>query len=255
MKSLFQTILFTIFTLTEYIRSGRILAEAVATLGCLLLFFRNDGVPPPPEYFFSIAGTFTLVLCFYTASAILSLGDRPQGYVVLAHGLGRGSYLLGLYCAVVGVVTVAYLALSIGVAILNPVDGIRIGGWLLGTLPLLLNVALLSALLTLLTPMVLSAGWRLTALALVAIAFSGNLISGPTLAALPVALATTLDVLRTIFSAPLLPAFTGFALSVSRDYSGISMIVPVSQFFLTCGTLALAIYVFSRREVMFSPGT
>ena len=27
----------------------------------------------------------------------IGIGDRPQGYVLLSRGLGRGSYLLGLF--------------------------------------------------------------------------------------------------------------------------------------------------------------
>ena len=107
--------------------------------------------------------------------------------------------------------------------------------------------------LTLLAPMVLSSGWRLTILALVAIAFSGNLLGGPTMQRLG-PIATALDVLRTIFSTPLLPAFTGFELSLSRDYSGISAAIPLAQLSLTLGLLALAVYAFTRRELIFSNG-
>jgi len=113
-------------------------------------------------------------------------------------------------------------------------------------------VALLAAMLTLMAPMVLPAGWRLAMLALIAIAFSGSLIGGQTLAELPVPITTTLNVLRAIFSTPLLPAFTGFALSISRDYSGLALAIPIAQLSLTLGLLALALYVFSRREIIFS---
>lgn len=254
MRALLQALQFATFTLTEYARSGRILIELLACAGCMLVFFRPEDLPPPPEYFFSIAGTFTLALCFYSASAILSLGDRPQSYVLLAHGLSRSGYLVGLYAAVVGVVAAAYGILSLAVAAFNPVAGLDVRGWLLGTLPLLLNVALLAALLMLLAPMVLTVGWRLVTLALVAIAFSGSLISGTTMASMPAQLSTTLAVLRTILSAPLLPAFTGFALAVSRDYSGISAIVPLAQAALAAALLALALGVFARRELVLGHG-
>jgi len=58
--------------------------------------------------------------------------------------------------------------------------------------------------------------------------------------------------LRTVFSTPLLPAFTGFALSVSRDYSGLAYVVPIAQLFLTLGLLTLAVYTFARREIIFT---
>jgi hypothetical protein len=252
MRSLLQAFQYATFTLTEYARSGRILAEVGAAAACVLIFFRpEEGVSASPEYFFSIAGAFALALCFYTASTIFGLGDRQQSYVVLAHGLRRGGYLIGLYLAAVGVVAAAYGLLSLAVAIGNPIVDLTMRGWILGSVPLLLNVALLVALLMLLAPMVLTVGWRLLVLALVALAFSGNLISGVTMAALPGSLATILDVLRTIFSAPLLPAFTGFALSVSRDYSGLSVTVPLAQVGLTVVLIVLALVIFRRRELVF----
>jgi hypothetical protein len=67
-------------------------------------------------------------------------------------------------------------------------------------------------------------------------------------------IATALEVLRTIFSTPLLPAFTGFALSLSRDYSGIGVAIPLAQLSLTLSLLALAVYAFARRELIFSGG-
>lgn len=252
MSSLKRTLQFTAFTLVEYARSGRVLVELAAGVAAFYLFFRRWATPMTAEYLFSTAGLFTLALTFYSASTVLSLGDRPQGYLVLARRLGRGGYLLGLYLAAQAVVWGVYGALSLGVALYNPVPGLGVAGWALGSAPLLLNVALLSALLLLLAPMVLSTGWRLAILAVVALAFSGNLIGGPTLATLPPALATALDVLRTVFSTPLLPAFTGFALSVSRDYAGVNAAIPVAQLSLTLSLLALAVYTFSRRELIFS---
>ncbi len=251
MKVLLQAVQYAAFTLAEYARSGRILIEAVAALGCAVIFFRPDGsLPATPEYFFSIAGASTLALCFYSSSAIFALGDRQQSYLLLVHGLGRSGYLIGLFAAVASVVAAAYGLLCLIIAVINPIAGLDMRGWILGSVPLLLNIALLSALLTLLAPMVLTAGWRLLALALVALAFSGSLISGPTMALLPASIATIINVLRTIFSAPLLPAFTGFALSVNRDYSGISATVPFAQLGLTIALLMLAVAIFVRRELV-----
>jgi hypothetical protein len=265
MSSISRTLRFTAFTLVEYARSGRILVELAATVAAFYLFFRRFVTPMTPEYFFSTAGLCTLALTFYTASTVLGLGDRPQGYLVLARRLGRGGYLLGLYLAAQALIWAVYGALSLGAALYNPVQGLGLRGWLLGTAPLLLNAALLSALLLLLAPMVLSTGWRLAILAVVALAFSGNLIGGPTHATHPPPHTTphhmmrthlntppALDVLRTLFSTPLLPAFTGFALAVSRDYSGINALIPLAQLSLTLGLLGLAIYTFSRRELIFS---
>lgn len=205
-----------------------------------------------PEYFFSTVNLFTLGLTVYTGSSILALGDRPAGYVTLARRLGRGPYLLGLYLAVLAVSWGVYGAICLLVAFTNPIRGLGVIGWALGTIPLLLNVALLAAFLTLLTPIVLPAPWRLAVLALVALAFSGSLIGGAALSSLPESVAIALDVMRTILSTPLLPAFTGFAISVSRDYSGASAAVPVAQLFLVIGLLAFAVYSFAKREIVFS---
>lgn len=249
MNSLRRTISFIAFTLTEYARSGRILVELLVSVVFFYLFlWRWTALS---DYFFSTTGLFTLGLTFSTISAMQGLGDRPQGYLILVRRIGRGTYLLGLYLAAQCVVLMLYLLISLGVVLLQKITDLDARTWLLGTLPLLLNVALLGALLTLLSPMVLAAGWRLAILALVAIAFSGNLLGGLVMQQLG-PLATALEVLRTIFSTPLLPAFTGFALSVSRDYSGIGFVIPLAQLSLTLSLLALALYAFTRQELIFS---
>lgn len=252
MNTLVRTYWFALFTLHEYLRSGRVVVELAATAVAYYLFFRRWTMPMTPEYFFSTAGLFSLGLTVYTASTVLALGDRAVGYVVLARRLGRASYLLGLYLAVLAVAWGMYAVLCLLVAVTNPLQGSGFVDWVLGTIPLLLNIALLTAFLTLLTPMVLSAPWRLAVLALVALAFSGSLIGGSTLSSLPEPVAVALDVMRTILSAPLLPAFTGFAISVSRDYRGASAVVPVAQLFLVIGVLAFAVYSFAKRELVFS---
>jgi hypothetical protein len=252
MQTPFRTFRFAVFTLVEYVRSGRILVELLASVVFFSIFFRRWSSPPPADYFFSTVSLFELALTFYTTSTIMGLGDRPQGYLILVRRLGRGGYLLGLYFATLVITWGVYGLISLGVAVYNPVVDLDLRGYLLGSAPLLLNVALLAALLALLTPIVLTAGWRLAVLALVAIAFSGNLISGQTLADLPGPLTTTLSVLRTIFSTPLLPAFTGFALAISRDYSGIAFAIPLAQLSMTLSLLALAVYAFSQREIIFS---
>ncbi len=252
MNALIRTYWFALFTLNEYLRSGRVVVELLSIAAMYYLFFRRWTIPMTPEYFFSTAGLLTLGLTVYTGSTILALGDRASGYVTLARRLGRGPYLLGLYLAVLAVSWGVYGAICLLVAFTNPIGSLSFTGWVLGTIPLLLNLALLAAFLTLLTPIVLPAPWRLAVLALVALAFSGSLIGGSTLSVLPQSVALALDVMRTVLSAPLLPAFTGFAISVSRDYSGASAVVPVTQLFLVIGLLAFAVYSFAKREIIFS---
>lgn len=252
MNALVRTCWFAVFTLSEYLRSGRIVVEVLATAAAYYLFFRRWTMPMTPEYFFSTAGLLMLGLTVYTGSTILALGDRSVGYVTLARRLGRGPYLLGLYLAVLAVSWSVYGAICLLIVLTNPIGGLGFVGWVLGTIPLLLNLALLAAFLTLLTPIVLPAPWRLAVLALVALAFSGSLIGGATLSSLPAPVAVALDVMRTILSTPLLPAFTGYAISVSRDYNGASAAVPLAQLFLVIGLLALAVYSFAKREIVFS---
>ena len=92
--------------------------------------------------------------------------------------MSRAAYLLGLFLAIIALTAAAFGALSLAVAIFNRAPDLDIGGWLLGTLPLLLNVGLLAALLIMLSPLVFSTGWRLFVLALIAMAFSSNFIGG-----------------------------------------------------------------------------
>lgn len=252
MNVLVRTFWFAIFTLSEYLRSGRIFVELLATAAAYYLFFRRWTTSMTPEYFFSTVGLLLLGMTVYTGSTILALGDRPLGYILLARRLGRSPYLLGLYLSVLAVSWGMYGAICLLVALTNPIDSLDSIDWMLGTIPLLLNIALLTAFLTLLTPMVLPAPQRLAILALVALAFSGSLIGGSTLSSLPEPVAIALDVSRTVLSTPLLPAFSGFAISVSRDYSGASAMIPVAQLFLVVGLLTLAVYSFARREVLFS---
>jgi len=254
MNMLIRTLRFVGFTLVEYARSGRILIELLAGVIFFYIFLRRWTSLPLPEYFFETTSLFALALTFYSTSSMLGLGDRPQGYLLLVRRLGRGGYLLGFYLAAQVIVWGVYWLISLVMALYNPIQGLDLRGWLLGSLPLLLNTALLGALLTLLTPIVLPATGRLVVLAVVAIAFSGGLIGGQTLADLPAPVTAAINISRTIFSTPLLPAFTGFALSISRDYSGIAFAIPLAQLFLTLGLLTMAVYVFARREVILSGG-
>jgi hypothetical protein len=252
LKVALLTVRFMIFTLVEYLRSGRVLIEACATVAVFVIFFRRQATPMSGEYFFATTAFFLLVLTFYTGSTILGMGDRPQGYLLLARRLGRTGYLLGLYLATLAVIAAVYGALCLGVLVHNPVAGLSMAGWLGGTLPLLLNVSLLAALLTLISPIVLSTGWRLALLALLALAFSNSLIGGVGIASLPAPAATAIEVLRTIASTPLLPAFTGYELAVSRDYSGLAFVIPLAQLSLTLSLLALAVYAFARRDLLLT---
>jgi len=241
---------FTGFTLLEYLRSGRIVIEIVALLAVFFIFLRR---PMNAQYFFSVLGVFTPALTLYTMAAFIGLGDRPQGYVLLARGVGRGTFLLGLFFGACTIVAGAYGLLSLATAGLNrPVD-LGFGDWLLGSLPLLLNIGLLAALLLMLSPLVFPTGWRLVVLGLIALAFSSNFIGGTLLVALPDAVRSVLRALQALLGGPLVPAFYGFQLAVMRDYSTPTAIANIlAQASLLVSLLGLSIYAFARRDLIFS---
>ncbi|HMQ35049.1 MAG TPA: hypothetical protein PKD53_30305 [Chloroflexaceae bacterium] len=241
---------FTGFTLLEYLRSGRVAIEIIAALSLYAIFFRR---PMNAEYFFSVCGVFTPALTLYTMAAFIGLGDRPQGYVVLSRGVGRATFLLGLFLAAVTVVAGAYGLLSAGVALLNRPSDLDLGGWLLGTLPLLLNIGLLAALMLMLSPLVFPTGWRLLVLGLIALAFSSNFLGGQLLETLPEAVRAILRALQALLGGPLVPAFYGFQLAVTRDYSAATAIANLlAQASLLVSLLGLSIYAFARRDLIFS---
>ena len=242
---------FITFTLREYLRSGRALVEASVIAVAFLLLFRRASSPMALEAFFSLAGMLTLGLAIYSSSTFMGLSNRPQGYMLLTRKLGRSGYLLGYYVAALAVIVAAYLALSVLCVAFQSVENLNFANWLLGSLPLLLNAALAAATMILVAPIVMTPFWRLTLLAGVAIAFSGSLFNSQTVRDLAPLLRNLLGTLQVVFSAPLLPLFSGFALAVSRDYSGANIAIPLAQLSLTLGILALALSMFGRREIMF----
>lgn len=249
MKRILQ---FTGFTLLEYVRSARILVEIISIPVFYFIFLRGEMTA---EYFFTVTGIYTPLLTLYTMSIVIGLGDRPQGYVLLARRLGRAGYLLGLFLATVLVVAATYGATCLLVGILNPPTDLTVEDWILGTLPLMLNVALLAALLMMLSPLVFPTGWRLFVLALIALAFSGNILGGTfreQLADNFPAILSVLGGVQAILSWPLVPAFSGFALALSRDYSGSAPVVLLAQCSLLISLLGLSIYAFIRRDLIFS---
>jgi hypothetical protein len=246
-----RTIAFTRFTLLEYLRSGRIWVEIAAAGVFYIIFLRGE---ISAEKYFSLSGIFCLLLSLYTTSVIVGLGDRPQGYVVLARRIGRAGYLFGLYLSALLVLTLVYLLVAALAAGLSQPGGLTLAAWAFGSLPLLLNVALLSALLLMLSPMVFSAGWRLLVLTLIALAFSGNwdFLGNGALEALPSVVQSVLSSLQTILGWPLVPAFSGFALALNPDYSSSALTILVSQVSLLVALLGIAIYSFSQRELLLS---
>lgn len=245
-----RTARFIGFTLLDYIRSGRVAVEIIITLAVYFVFLRR---PMDASYLFSVLGVFGPALTLYTASSFIGLADRPQGYVLLVRGVSRSAYLLGIFFATFTLVAGAYGMLCIAVALLNPPFDLDLTGWLLATLPLLLNIGLLTALMIMLSPLVFSTGWRLFVLALIAMAFSSNFIGGTVMEQLPEIVRMLLRAVQAILGGPLVPAFYGFQLSITRDYATPAAIANVlAQASLLASLLGLAIYSFSRRDLIFS---
>ncbi|RRR75264.1 MAG: hypothetical protein EI684_05185 [Candidatus Viridilinea halotolerans] len=241
---------FTWFTLLEYLRSGRVVLEIIALILVYAIFFRR---PMASDYFFSVLGIFTPVLTLYTMSTLISLGDRPQSYVLLARGLGRTTFLLGLFLSACAVIAGTYGALSLLVVVLNPPSDLTIIDWMLGTLPLWLNIGLLAALLLMLSPLVFTTSWRLFVLGLIALAFSSNFIGGQLMQSIPELLQLVLRATQAILGGPLVPAFYGFQLAVTRDYGNSTALANIfAQASLLMALLGLALYAFARRDLIFS---
>ncbi len=256
MSTLQQSARMAGFTLVEYWRSGRIFLELALTVICYFVFFRPTATPITAGYLFSVIGVILPGLAILTTSVMISLGDRPQGYVILAHNVSRGAYLLGLFLAAVMVVTAIYGVLCLIILITNRATDLDLGGWFLATLSLALNIGLVSAITLLLSPLVLSSGWRLFTLALVALALSSNVIGGPIRSQIENFNPMLFDLLRaaqTVLSGPLVPAFYGYQLSVTRAFDTLSAWANlVAQSLLLLAVLGLAHYAFNRRDLIFS---
>lgn len=232
---------FTSFTLTEYVRSGRVLIELVATVIFWTVFLRQ--YPVDLGQFFSLTGIFTILMTLYTTASLLSLGERPQGYTLITRPLGRHGYLLGLYFVAVIVVSVMFALTTIITRVVQPPFDFSFGQWLRGTLPLVLNIGLLSALMVLLSSLVLSNRLRLVLLAVLAIAlYSQAWHLWPFF--------RFVEPLQSIFSWPIYPAIAGFRLATTRDWSGGARYIPVAQLALTVLLLSLALSAFKRRDLI-----
>ncbi|HZG66438.1 MAG TPA: hypothetical protein VEZ12_06825, partial [Herpetosiphonaceae bacterium] len=164
---------------------------------------------------------------------------------ILTRPLGRRGYLLGLYCAAVLVVFLAFLViLGLTIFVNRPVDfGVR--DLLFGSIPTLLNVALLGALMILLSSLVLKNTPRLLMLAVIAIALYTN--------SWPQARSNRLlSSLQAIFSWLLIPAMRGFQLAQTRTLADGGLAILFAQVAMTVLLLSLATIAFARRDLILS---
>jgi hypothetical protein len=240
-----RTVAFARFCLAEYVRSGRILVEAVAVVAVVWLIFWPHGSRTGLNVvqFFSLGGVSTLALAGYTSAAFATIGNRAEGYVVLVRPLGRAGYLTGLYLASLAVVLASYVALTLLAIVVNlapPLPAtLGVLDWLLGSLPLLLDATAVVGFAFLLTPLVLPIGPRLALLAFLALGLSIDLRLGPAIAVVQAALA-----------AVLLPVALGYSLAFSRAYAAGWPAIIVAQCLLAGLLFAVALVASRRRDLI-----
>ncbi len=246
MAAIRRILTFTQFTLTEYVRSGRIIIEIIATMLFWALFLRQW--PVDLNQFFSLTGVFTLLLSMYSTSALLSLGERPQGYTIITRPLGRPGYLLSHYFVALIVVGAMFLLVTAVTLFYNQLVfrgafEFPLGEVMKGAIPLLLNVALLASLMVLLSSLVLNNTLRLLVLAILAIAlYSQAWHLSP--------IFPYIRPLQSLFSWPVYPAIAGFKLATTREFTGPALYIPLSQLALTVLLMSLALSAFKRRDII-----
>lgn len=248
----------TRFTLSEYTRSGRIFLE----LGAFVVFAYVFLSRPNPNailtftQFFSMVAVFVLAQTIYTTSVLVSMGSRAQGYVVLARPLGRKGYLIGLFLTAFLIGFGNLLLCSLITSVINPVRSQSatpaIGVWLLGALPLVLDIALVAALVLFLSSLVLTSGWRLVMLGILALASIGSTDIFAKLVQPDSAIGGILAAVRTIVAIPLTPLLAGFELAVRLAYSTQAIAIILGQIALLIAILAFAIFSFERKDIILN---
>lgn len=248
----------TRFTLSEYSRSGRIIVELIAFVAFAWIFLRkpNQNATLTFTQFFGMVSVFVLAQTIYTTSILVSMGNRAQGYVVLARPLGRKGYLIGLWLAAFLIGLGNLLLCSLVAALVNPAQsqsatpGIAL--WLLGALPLVLDIALVAALVLFLSGLVLSSGWRLVMLSVLALASVGSTDVFSKIVNVDGPISRILAAIRTIVALPLTPLLAGFELSVQRLYSPQSIAIILGQIALLVAVLSFAMFSFDRRDIILN---
>ena len=244
-----RTLTFTWLTVREYGRSGRIAVEAIA-VGAIVwaLFWPWNSCSLDGTEYFTLGGLFILALTMYTTFSIVNgLGNRAQGYIVLSHKLSRRGYLLGLYLASLVVLGTTWLALSFVIRLLNWPCNLTLGGYVRGTVPLMIDVAIMAAFVTLITPLVMSGTFRLLLLALLALAINSDfrVVAG-------LDLGPILTPVQSVLSIPLLPAGQGYVLALDHGYGWSGLIVLAGQLVMLTILLAIALFRFERQDVVFN---
>jgi hypothetical protein len=247
----------TRFTLSEYLRSGRILFELGALIVFAYIFLRkpNTAAILYAPQFFSMTAVFVLAQSIYTSSVLMNMGSRAQGYVVLARPLGRKGYLMGLFLVAVIIGVMNFVLCSLIVTLINRPFYWNLIIWGAGALPLILDVALVAALVMLLSGLVLTSGWRLLVLGVVALASLGSADIFSKVIALDSTFGKLLSAVRTLVGIPLTPLLAGFELttqSAQRNYGAQSLAIVLGQIMLLVAVLAFSMTAFDRRDIILN---
>ena len=249
-----RIVAWTRFMLLEYTRSGRILVELVALIIFSYVFLRKPNVDAhlTATQFFNMTAIFVLLQTIYTSVIAIGMAQRSQSYVILARTVGRRGFLLGVFLLPVVIATINFLLCSLIASVINPPviwNGVI---WAAGALPLFLDILIVSAMVLLLSSLVLTPGWRLFVLAIVALAsLSSSDLLGPSLSidSLPGRL---LAAIRTLVAMPLVPLFSGFELAVQRGYSAEAVPILAAQVILTLAVLIFALAAFDKRDIILN---
>lgn len=244
----------TRFTFSEYLRSGRILVEIGLLMVFAYLFLRKPNIEARLDatQFFSMTAVFVLAQTIYTTSVLMNMGSRAQGYVILARPLGRKGYLMGLFLVAVLIGVGNFLLCSIVVSLINLPVRWNLVIWGAGALPLILDIGLVAALVVLFSGLVLTSGWRLILLGIVALASLGNSDIFGNLFALESTAGKLLAVVRTLVGIPLTPLMAGFELATQRLYSPQTIAIILGQITLLVAVLAFAMVAFDRRDIILN---
>ena len=136
------------------------------------------------------------------------------------------------------------VVMALTILVNRPVD-FTLRDLVLGTLPTLLNVALLAALMMLVSSFVLKNVPRLLVLAALAIALYSN--------SWPQARGNRLiAALQSAFSWLLVPAMRGFQLAETRAYEGGGLAILLAQAAMAVLLISLALIAFTRRDLILS---
>jgi hypothetical protein len=245
MTALRRIAIFARLMLTEYIRSGRILIELTLAVAFWGLFFQNPRGEIALDQVFQLSAIFSLLLTLYTSSSMLNLADRPQSYMVLTRPLARSGYLLGIYVASVLLVWGAFFIVLLLTLLVNRPLDLTVRDAVLGSIPTMLNIALLAALMLLISSQVLKNTPRLLLLAALAIALYSN--SWSQARANPI-----ISALQSIFSLLLVPSMKGYQLAQNRVLTAGDFAILLAQVAMTALILSLATLAFSRRDLILS---